>query len=210
MADARIDQKPDCDVLQITSANAQGESAAFQIEFPASAREELSQAVRLLCAFVPRLSDRRLRRVVSPRTAKIQLDDPTESDRAKTAAVVDALQKALAPQLNGEIIYAQAFVPTWADGGAKLLTVTDRKIHLTPNRTAPGKSNQTSYNIHSVITPEICFSVLGSSWLRATFPRGKSLEIAFPLTTLKGFNACWLALRQLCATIPAEQQSTKE
>lgn len=195
IVDAKVIEKSDHAFLQITSMNGQREYATLQIEFPLSARDELSQVAHLLRAFLPRPDDRHLRRVASPRAVEIQLDDPMEDDHAKTAALVAELQKALAPQLDGATICAQAFLPPWADGGAQLLTVTDQKIYLTTHR-ARANGSRTAYDIRSMIAPEICFSVLGS-WLRVLFPDNKMLEVRFPLTAFKGFNTCWLMLRQL-------------
>ena len=199
IVDVKVVEKSEHALLQIVSVNGRAERAAFQIEFPLSTREELDQAARLLCAFGSRPDDRRLRRVARPRGVEIQLDDPMEDDRAKTAALVAALQELLASQLDGATICAQAFLPPWADGGAQLFTVTDQKIYLTANR-ARANGNHTAYDIRSMIAPEICFSVLGS-WLRVLFPNGKMLEVRFPLTAFKGFNTCWLMLRQLSINV---------
>ncbi len=199
IVDANVIEKSDHAFLQITSMNGQSEYATLQIEFPWSARDELSQVAHLLGAFLPRPDDRHLRRVASPRVVNIQLDDPMEDDHVKTAALVAELQKALAPQLDGATIYAQAFLPPWVDGGAQLLTVTDQKIYLTANR-ARANENRTACNIRSMIAPEICFSVLGS-WLRVLFPGDKMLQVCFPLTAFKGFNICWLMLRQLSINV---------
>ncbi len=193
LAGVTVESKNHHAILQITSANTLGETCALRIEFPITTLDELAQAARLLNAFVPRPADRRLRRIGLPRAGKIQLDDPMESDHAKTIAVIESLQNALVLHLNCETICAQAFIPGWADGGAKLLTVTDKKVHLTLSSASPF-----SCDLRAVAATEICFSVLGS-WLRLTFPQGKSLEIVFPPTTFKGFNACWLAIRQLSA-----------
>jgi inorganic pyrophosphatase len=194
-ADATVVERADRLLLRLTSTNRRGEPASLEIPFPISAREELHQVAGLLCAFTPRPGDRRLRRVASPRPGEIQLDDPMEDDPAKTAPVVAELQKGLSPQLNGATIYAQAFVPAWAEGGAQLLTVTDRKIYLTAGH-ARSDENPIVYDVSTMIAPEICFSVLGS-WLRVLFPGGQMLQVRFPLTALKGFNTCWLMLRQL-------------
>ncbi len=199
IADVKVVEKSDHALLQIMSMNGQGEHAILQIEFPLSTRQELNQVAHLLCAFVPRPDDRRLRRVASPRAVEIQLDDPMEDDHAKTAALVAELQKTLASQRDGATTCAQAFLPPWADGGAQLLTVTDQKIYLTTHR-ARANENRTAYDIRSMIAPEICFSVLGS-WLRVYFPGGKMLEVRFPLTAFKGFNTCWLMLRQLSINV---------
>jgi inorganic pyrophosphatase len=195
LAGASIEQKERYAILRVASTNAIGESVTFSIEFPDTACDELPQVVRLLRAFAPRANDCRLRRVVIPRPPTIRLDDPMESDHAKTAATIEHLQNALATQLNNETICAQAFVPAWADGGAKLLTVTHRNLRFTSLNTSP-----TVYDVRTIAAIEICFSVLGS-WFRVVFPSGKPFELAFPLTAFKGFNACWLALRQMSSVL---------
>ncbi len=200
MVDAAVSERADYLLLQMTSTNPRNERKVFALEFAASAREDLVQVTRLLCGFTPRSEERRLRRAASPQVVELRLDDPMESDRAKTSEAVAALRAIQAPQLNGATVYAQAFVPTWAEGGAKLLTVTDRVVLLTAQQTR-SNGNPRVFDLRAMIAPEICFSVLGS-WLRLLFAEGRPLEIAFPPTAFKGFNTCWLLLRQLSAVTP--------
>jgi inorganic pyrophosphatase len=192
VTDAALEEKSDYVALRVVSVNRVGARSDFQIEFPPAARSDLAQVVRLLCAFAPRPDDRRLRRIGSPQPAKIQLDDPMERDHAQTAAVVEELQTALAAQLNGETIFAQAFLPSWSEGGAKLLTITDHRIILTASRAR----QPIVLDLDNFVAAEICYSVLGS-WFRIESSDAKPLEIPLPITTFKGFNACWRMLRRL-------------
>ena len=192
VADATLQEKSDYVTLHVVNVNRIGARSDFQTEFPLAARADLAQVVRLLCAFTPRPDDNRLRRVGLPQPIKIGLDDPMEHDRAQTVAVVTELQAVLAAQLYGETIFAQAFLPIWSDGGAKLLTITDRRIILTTTRIR----QSIVFDLDAFVASEICYSVLGS-WFRVEFSDAKPLELSLPVTAFRGFNTCWRVLRQL-------------
>ena len=196
IAEAAVEEGSNYLALKIISANTRGNSSAFEIEFPLSARDDLAQVQRLLCAFTPRSDTRHLRRIAFPAPFKPVLDDPMEHDHAETQTVVTEMQAALSTQLNGETILAQTFLPLWSDGGARLLTVTPRRLGLVVPR---GHAKDYAYlwiPIHSMIASEICFSILGS-WFRVESANAKPLEIRFPPLSHKGINLCWRMLRQL-------------
>ncbi|MCL4487071.1 MAG: hypothetical protein M1570_02940, partial [Chloroflexi bacterium] len=192
VADAVLQENPDCVTLRVVSVNRIGARSDFQIEFPPAARAELAQVQRLLCGFRPRPADCRLRRVSVPEPVKIQLDDPMERDHAQTVAVVEELQSKLSARLNGETIFAQAFLPAWSEGGAQLLTITDHRIIFNALRAR----QPIAFELDALVAAEICYSVLGS-WFRVDFSDAKPLKISVPITMFKGFNTCWRMLRQM-------------
>ena len=196
IADALVQENTDFVTLRLVSANRNGARSELQIEFPRASRDEVAQLERLLCAFTPRPGDSRLLRVSTPQPAKIELDDPMERDHARTIAVVEDLQAALRQQLNGETIFAQAFLPTLSDGGAKLLTITDSRIILNGARTRQA----VVYELDALASAEICYSVLGS-WFQVDFANAKPLRITIPITMFKGFNNCWRMLRKMSTRV---------
>lgn len=196
LANATTIEKSDHILLQIASGKASAANP-FEIAFPYAARNELEQAVRLLRAFVPCPHEYHLRRVALPRVPQIEVSDPMAHDHKETRTVIESLQNAVTAQLKGETVYAQAFLPLWTDDGAKLLTVTDRRLIFTGSRARSPESAHAIFDLCSVVGTEICYSVLGS-WFRLYFSRGADLKIEFPLTAFKGFNACWRMIRQLC------------
>jgi len=200
IADATVDQKSNCLALRITSANTRGNQNSLDIEFPISARDELTQAQQLLLRFVPCRNDNHLRRIAQPAPFKPVLDDPMEPDHAETQAVVAEMQLALSTQLNGEAILAQALLPLWSDNGAQLLTVTQHRLGLTAPRARPKNGTQIGIPIHSITACEICYSILGS-WFRIEQANDKPLEILFPPVSFRGINFCWRMLRQLSINI---------
>jgi hypothetical protein len=206
LSEVTIEEKPRHLKLRLKSENALRACDDLEIEFQFAAREELEQATHLLASFIPRENDRRLRRITKLNPNPIPLDDPMESDRAQTRAIVEELQHILAEKLECETIYAQALVPTGPNGGAKLLTVTDRNVYLTTNRVQASAQQVCAYALGDVVSNQFCFSVMGS-WLQLRLVEDKLLEIAFPLTALKWFNACWLILRKLSSNVAPQDNS---
>ncbi|MBI3536125.1 MAG: inorganic diphosphatase [Chloroflexi bacterium] len=198
LAAIALEEKIEYLETKIASVNKRGAREMFVLEFPTSAREEVTEAARLLKAFLPRANETRLRRVPKVKASRIELDDPMESDRDKTRAIIEQLQSALAPELNRENILAQAFVPMWADGGARLITVSDAKVFVTAQNAR--KPFDAAFCVNAIASVEICYSVFGS-WMRLHVPDANPFEIAFPLTAFKSFNACGRVLRQLSARI---------
>lgn len=196
IADGIVEQKSNYLLLKIASANTCGDQNRLEIEFPLSARDDLAQVQRLLCAFVPHSETKSLRRVACPMPFKPVLDDPMEHDHAETRAVVAEMQAALSPQLHGEAILAQALLPLWSDDGAQLLTITQRRVGLATPRARTKNGAQIWIPIRSITACEICYSILGS-WFRIERADDKPLEIRFPPVSLKGLNLCWRMLRQL-------------
>lgn len=197
LADAQLEPKTNYLLLKLTRTSTSGGQNILEIEFPMSARGDLTQAHQLLLRFVPCRNDKKLRRIARPAPFKPVLDDPMEPDHAETRAVVAEMQAMLSPQLKGETILAQALLPLWSDDGAQLLTVTQRRLGLTwrskdkPPLWIP---------IASITACEICYSILGS-WFRIERAEDKPFEVRFPPVSLKGINLCWRMLRQLSVNV---------
>ncbi len=191
MVSAMLKPKADHIVLEIVSANGRGACGTFRIEFPLSARTELVQVAQLLGAFAPQVEDRRLRRVFTPGSPRLYLNDPMDQDRAATAAMIAELQSVLAKQLNSETICAQTFVPAWADGDLCLFTLTNRRVMVLRQRALT-----VALDVQDILASEICYSVF-ASWLKLWTANPQPFQIAFPLTSFAGFNACWHTIREL-------------
>ncbi len=185
--------------MSVTLKNARGDAEAFAMEFPEHARGDLQRAVNLLQAFMPRPEETRVMRRWEFQPLNCELRDPTTSDMESTRATLKKLRDALAKELNGEIIYAQAFIPAW--GGAQLLTVTDACLHYTPD--AAIKNAARAIPLDTIGSVEICSSQLGS-WFRVWLPTRTKLEnweVAFPVVFAREFSECALALRVLTAGV---------
>jgi inorganic pyrophosphatase len=198
---ARLEENTPLRIV-IELATARGAVESFAIEFPDSARDDLVQAVRVLNAFVPREDDRRIMRQFDfqPRTRELQ--DPTTSDAESTRALLQRLRDARASELNGETVYAEAFIPEW--GGAQLLTVTNRHLHYTPDPAA--RKSARKIPLDTIGSVELCNSQLGS-WFRVWLPSRANLdkwEISFPIVFASAFSEIALALRVLSAA-PAQK-----
>lgn len=191
--------------LCVTLLNARGDEEYVAIEFPSNARAEIEQAVRMLLRFAPHADETHLARRRLPEPFTRPLTDPTTSDATKTRATLERLQGALQIDLREETIYAQAFVPEW--GGAKLLTVTDRFLRLTPDPLKRAVAH--AIPLAQIGSVEICCSQLGS-WFRVWLParakdvpgRGAGLEkweVAFPVVFEREFGECATALRVMLA-----------
>lgn len=190
-------------VLELT--NAPGAVESFAIEFPPFARSDLEQVVRVLNAFVPRAKETRLIRRLDFQPIARELGDPTTSDAEGTRATLKKLREVLAHEIDGETIYAQAFIPAW--GGAKLLTVTNRHLlaHALPHTfDTSSRARVTRIPLAAIGTVEICNSALGS-WFRVWLPTREGLEkweMSFPVVFAREFGECALALRVLLAKMP--------
>ena len=103
-----------------------GDVESFSIHFTAEAERELDEMVRRLNAFVPRANETRLARPHEPKPVTVELKDPTSADQARTQATVERLKAQLQRVIGDETIFAQGFVPEWSEGGAQILTVTER------------------------------------------------------------------------------------
>jgi len=185
--------------LTVALNNAQGNLESLSIDFPTSAQDDLNQVVRLLNRFLPRANETRLARRKPLEPLRRILDDPMTSDKELVRATVARLQDALTRELNGEMIYAQGFVPEWGDG-ARLITVTERFIRITHdprNRATPIPS----IPLATIGTVEVCHSVLGS-WFRVWLPNDQPLthwELDLPPVIVGAFSDCAVALRFLLA-----------
>lgn len=183
--------------LNVTLKNARDDAEAFAMEFPEHARADLQRVVNLLQAFMPRADETRVMPRLEFQPITRELQDPTTSDGAVTRATLKKLREALAEQLNGETIYAQAFIPAW--GGAQLLTLTNACLHHTPD--AALKSAARAISLDAIGSVELCNSQLGS-WFRVWLPTRVGIEkweIAFPVVFAREFSECALALRVLTA-----------
>lgn len=183
--------------LQVTLKNERGDVESFGIEFPSEAREDLEEAVRLLNGFTPGTNPLQLARAGTLEPSRRELTDPMAGDMAATRIAIERLQRVLDDELVEEKIYAQAFVPAW-DGGAKLLTVTDRYVRLTLD--PPQRARlPLPIPLGMIGSVEMCSSPLGS-WFRLWLPSNDKLgrwEMKFPPIFSDSFNDCAVALRQL-------------
>ncbi len=196
LTDARLKEN---NALQfsVTLKNGDGAAETFDIEFPEHARGDLRRAVNLLNEFVPRAGETRVMRRLEFEPLKRELQDPTTSHVEETRATLKKLRDALAEQLKGETIYAQAFIPAW--GGAQLLTVTNSFLHHTAETSAQTLTHKIPLDAMGSV--EICNSQL-DSWFRVWLPTPKGLqnwEMAFPVVFAREFSECALALRVLLA-----------
>lgn len=193
---ARLEEKQALRIV-LELSNARGAVESFAIEFPGYARADLKAAVRLLSAFAPRADETRVMRRFEFQPIARELQDPTTSDVEGTRATVEKLREALTNELNGEKIYAQAFIPAW--GGAQLLTVTNRHLYSTPDPSSHPRGNKIP--LDAIGSVEICRSQLGS-WFRVWLPTRAKLdkwEMSFPVVFAPDFGNCALALRVLSA-----------
>ncbi len=194
--------------MSVTLKNARGEAESFAMEFPEHARGDLQRAVHLLQEFMPRANETRVMRRLEFQPITRELQDPTTSDVEGTRTTLKKLRGRLANELNGETIYAQAFIPAW--GGAQLLTVTDSFLHHTADpslriatRTIP---------LDAIGSVEICNSQLGS-WFRVWLPTETKIEkweMSFPVVFAREFSECALALRVLLAVLVISEHSDGE
>ncbi len=193
--------------LNVELENGCSKVEMFDIEFPSEAHADLLEATRVLEGFLPRNHEMRLVRRAPLEPWSRELTDPTTSEHERTRTTVKRLQAALEKELAAETIYAQAFIPDW--GEAKLLTVTDRFVRLTPD---PGSDQKaTRIPLDAIGSVEICNSQLGS-WFRVWLPtsgkhapsKGEGLEkweMSFPVVFAREFGECARVLRVLLSTL---------
>jgi inorganic pyrophosphatase len=188
--------------LILRIGNGRGDTESFSIHFTADAERELNEMARRLNAFVPRANETRLALRHEPKPVAIELKDPTSGDQVATQVAVERLQAQLQSAIGDETVFAQGFVPEWSEGGAQLLTVTERAVYWTPEINGHNRrAREVRIPLEMIGTTEICSSQLGS-WFRVWLPTGRKLEkweMDFPPGMAPSFNRCFVALRELLA-----------
>lgn len=199
---ARLEPDGEQQKLTLQIRNGQGHVESFSILFPVDSARELGVLKRRLHAFLPAPNDRRLARRVQPEPVKGPVEDPLSTDRVQTRALLERLQAQVQRELGGDVIFGQGFVPEWAEGGARILTVAESAVLLTPDPQAKSRGGRgVRIPLEAIGTVELCNSPLGS-WFRVWLPTEANLqkwEMDFPLGTAVSFQRCFVALRQLLA-----------
>lgn len=194
--------------LLLSAHNGRGETEEFSIEFPDEAEAEINEMAKRLNGFTPRTDEKRPVRVNTPEPSKSALRDPMTKDAARTEATVQRLQERFRQVAGSETVFAEAFVPEWGEGGAQLLTVTDRAVYWVPESPPRGKTaGGVRIPLETIGTVELCNSQL-DAWFRVWLPTGRKLDewtLTFPPVMSPAFTRCLLVLRDLLSSPGARQ-----
>jgi hypothetical protein len=189
---------------------ASGGSERVVWEFPASRRAEVEMAAELLGGWLPRASDRRLRRATPPQPPEAlpPLRDPAAHHPDDTKPLAARLETALAKALcSDETALARCLIPEWVEkrSAASMLAITNRRLLVVPDpENAKAAHAGLEIPIRAITSLEFC-STLVMAYMKVSAPTNGRVGVhTIQFTkTLSAMEGCYLMLRRAMAVIAA-------